>query len=272
MRILHTDRETFTEGLSHGAAKPHLFKRLIDREEFQTDWLFIDAAILVPGSGVGHHRHEGNEELFVTIDNTSQFTHNGRTTQVEGGAAVPLRLGESHAIYNHSDRETRFFNFNVVASGCSDGGATDFGDPRTDVQLESTDRLPVGKFDRDLLHYGRVCQGSGLVGRRAIWGPWDFQTNFGHVIHYLLPPHTSIGYHRHETIEECYVLMEGSGRMTSDDETREVSSGDVVLNPLGGTHGIYNPTQRNLELFALSVCMEKGAIDCVLLNEDLSDR
>ena len=73
-------------------------------------------------------------------------------------------------------------------------------------------------------------------------------------------------------MEECYIIMEGGGRMTSDDETREVSSGDVILNPLGGTHGIYNPTQRNLELFALSVCMEKGAIDCVLLNEDLSDR
>ncbi|MBM3262677.1 MAG: hypothetical protein FJY97_04535 [candidate division Zixibacteria bacterium] len=57
------------------------------------------------------------------------LTHNGRTASISGGAAVPLRKGESHAIYNHTDRETRWFNFNVTDPGVAPD-ATDFGDSR----------------------------------------------------------------------------------------------------------------------------------------------
>ena len=31
--------------------------------------------------------------------------------------------------------------------------------------------------------------------------------------HALLPPGTSIGYHRHQAIEETYVIINGSGRI-----------------------------------------------------------
>ena len=30
--------------------------------------------------------------------------------KVESGAAVPVRFGENHGIYNHTDQETRWFN------------------------------------------------------------------------------------------------------------------------------------------------------------------
>ena len=91
-------------------------------------------------------------------------------------------------------------------------------------------------------------------------------------IHALLPPGTSVGYHRHETIEECYVIMEGSGRMTVDDETIEVIPGDVILNRLGGSHGIYNHARDELEFFAVAVCGEKGRFDSTELDDDLTQR
>jgi len=259
------------EGLSHAGAGPILFKSLWEAADFQTPWVFVHAAILLPGGGIGHHRHDNSEEIFVTIDNAAQFTHNGRTAEIVGGAAVPLRCGESHAIYNHTDRETRFFNFHAVLAGHR-GKGTDFQDARVNVPLESTDRLPVGRFDQNLLHYSQLHEGKGEVGSREIWGPQDFQTNFSYLVHCLLPPHTSIGYHQHDTIEECYIIMNGSGRMTVDDETIEVSPGDAIPNRLSGAHGIYNHTQEELELFIVAVCMEEEKIDWADLHDDLSRR
>ena len=128
MRVATADRESMEElGDVHGGAGPILFKRLWERDDFETAFTFVHGAVLLPGGGIGLHRHDDSEEIFITVDNASQFTHNGRTAAVEGGAAVPLRSGENHAIYNHTDRETRWFNVHCVVPG-GDPKSTDLGD------------------------------------------------------------------------------------------------------------------------------------------------
>jgi mannose-6-phosphate isomerase-like protein (cupin superfamily) len=272
MRIAHARREEMPEiDKAHGGAGPVRFKSLFERKDFQTEWWFVHSAYLLPGGGIGHHRHDRCEEIFVTIDNAAQFTHNGRTAQIEGGAAVPLRCGESHAIYNHTRQDTRWFNFNVTLPGCP-ADSTDFGDDRKGAPLESTDRLPIGRFDRKLLQYSPLHQGKGEVGHRRIWGPQDFRTSLAFLAHVLVPPGASVGYHRHEGMEECYVIMKGSGRMTVDDETTEVFSGDAIPNCLGGSHGLYNHTQDELQFFLVAVCKEKGVMDTTDLGDDLTTR
>ena len=64
--------------------------------------------------------------------------------------------------------------------------------------------------------------------------------------------------------------MAGNGRMTVDGETVVVGPGDVILDPLGGSHGIYNHSQEELELFAVLVCAEKGQLDATDLGDDLT--
>jgi mannose-6-phosphate isomerase-like protein (cupin superfamily) len=85
-----------------------------------------------------------------------------------------------------------------------------------------------------------------------------------------LPPDSSIGYHRHRTIEECYIILDGKGRMTVDDETMDVVVGDAVPSKLGGCHGIYNNSQGYLEVLNMAVSMEKGKFDAEDLGDDLS--
>ena len=242
------------------------------QDDFETPWHFVHYGSLPPGGGIGHHRHENCEEMFVTFDNAAQFTHNGRTVQVEGAACVPCRKGESHAIYNPTDRPTRWMNFCVAEEG---GGydATDFGEDRVGAPLESADRIPLGRIDRSLLvNHSKVHQGRGDIGVRAIWEHSDFRTNWGNIAHVLLPPGTSIGYHRHDAIEETYVIVNGSGRMTVDDETQEVCAGDSIPNKLGGSHGLYNHAQEDLELFVMAVCMQRGQFDTEDLDDDLLSR
>ena len=105
-----------------------------------------------------------------------------------------------------------------------------------------------------------------------IWGPHDFRSNFHCLAHCLLPPETSIGYHRHDGVEECYIIIEGNGRITVDDETQEISQWDVIPSRLGGSHGLYNHTQKNLELLVVAVCVEKEQFDSTDLGDDLSQR
>jgi len=270
MKIAHARREEMNEikGV-HAGANSIFFKSLFENDAFETPWWFIHSAIIPPGGGIGFHRHDHCEEIFVTFDNASQFTHNGRTTEIVGGAAVPVREGESHAIYNHTDKETRFFNFNVAEPGAP-ADSFDFGDDRSKVKLESVDRLPIGRFERRLLDYGKIHGGKGLIGSRTIWDWRDFRNNYGYLTHYLMPPGTSIGYHRHDGIEEVYIVMNGNGRITADDQAADVCPGDAVLNGLGGSHGIYNNTNEFLEILAVAVCMEKGKLDYTDLGNDLT--
>jgi len=79
MRISYARREEMEEISSvHGGAKSILFKSLFGSDDFGTPWRFIHSAILLPGGGIGHHRHDNNEEVFVTVDSAAQFTSNGR--------------------------------------------------------------------------------------------------------------------------------------------------------------------------------------------------
>ena len=270
MQIAHVRRQEMVLGVSHEGAAASYFKSCFDRD-LEWPWNFIHAVIFPPGSGIGHHSHTNSEEIFVSVDNAMQFTHNGRTAEVVGGAAVPLRSGESHGIYNHTDRDTLFFNFQCYDIS-REARSEDFGDDRVGVALESTDRLPVGRFDRSLLVPVRCHEGRGEVGFREVWGTRDFSTNFEYLNHLLLPPGASVGYHRHDGVQEAYIIMSGSGRVTVNEETAEVVRGDVIPNRLGGAHGICNHGAADLELFVVGVSRSKGQVDATALGDNLAAR
>ena len=115
------DYLTGEPGISHGAAKPIVggnpWRSRSHEEENSgsqtaqntptpfargSPWVFVYAGCMPPGAGVGLHTHSECEELFITLNNVTQFTHNNRTTQVEGAAAVPTRCGETHGLHNPS--------------------------------------------------------------------------------------------------------------------------------------------------------------------------
>ena len=178
MRIASADRADMKE-LSdvHGGAGTILFNSLWNRADFESPFAFVHCAILLPGGGIGYHRHDDSEEIFIAIDNASQFTHNGRTAVVEGGAAVPLRSGEIHAIYNHTDRETRWFNVHCVVPG-GEPKSTDLGDDRVGAELESTDRLPVGRLEPRCAEIQPSARRQGRSRRSAHLGTGGFPQQF----------------------------------------------------------------------------------------------
>ena len=135
-----------------------------------------------------------------------------------------------------------------------------------DGELELVQRL-----DPALLSPGRPHLGLGEILFRRVFDRDVFTTNWGFVDHAFMPPGTSVGYHRHDTIEECYVIIGGRGRMKVDGEVGDVTKGDCIPNRIGGSHGIINHTDAPLEYLNIAVCQQKGRVDFTNLEDDLSD-
>ncbi len=273
MRIAHNDPSKYGEPeKSHFGAGAIQYMNLWGEEDFQTPWLFIGMGVLPPKSGIGHHAHEAMEEMYTIFDNAAMFTHNGNTAELKGPVMVPCFKGDSHGLYNHTDMETQFMNMGVVSPSLP-YDCRNFEDDLAKAEPGPSEKLPKAYLDKNLLMWSSSAhQGKGEIGIRELWSHKDFKTSWGFSHHMLIPPACSIGYHKHDTMEACYIILSGSGRITVDDETEEVKAGDLVPNRLGGSHGIYNHTDRDIELISMDVCLEKGKFDSTDLGDDLSDR
>jgi mannose-6-phosphate isomerase-like protein (cupin superfamily) len=62
-----------------------------------------------------------------------------------------------------------------------------------------------------------------------------------------LPPGATTTPHYHPITEEIYYLLEGSGRMTIGDQSREVGPGDAIAIPPGAVHSITNSGSETLK-------------------------
>ena len=71
----------------------------------------------------------------------------------------------------------------------------------------------------------------------------------------VVPPGCSIGEHRHGDDEETYVIVDGSATMVVDGSEIQVGPGDVIVNRVGGTHGLRNTGESPLRLVVLDVAL-----------------
>jgi mannose-6-phosphate isomerase-like protein (cupin superfamily) len=128
-------------------------------------------------------------------------------------------------------------------------------------------------FDPTLCKWvGPAHDGAGKILNRRPWLDGNFETDWVRIGHCILPPGVSIGYHRHNATEEVYYIMDGNGRMTVNDVTFNVDAGDAIPCAKGDSHGLYNNTAENLDIFVVIVAGEPGVFDVTNWGDDLSDR
>ena len=93
---------------------------------------------------------------------------------------------------------------------------------------------------------GAVASPRGVL-RPSFHSTWTF------LDHAILSAGGSVGYHYHDALEECFVVLRGRGLMTIDDETFEVSPGSVTWQGIGQAHGIFNPGPDALDFLRVAV-------------------
>lgn len=111
---------------------------------------------------------------------------------------------------------------------------------------------------RNFLHAQKQVQdgshdGRGAVDLYEIWGRADFESNVDFVDRVVIPPKSTIGYHKHGNNEEMYIVLSGEGTMTINGEPVTVKSGDMILNRAFGEHGLVNSSDANIDLLVIQV-------------------
>ena len=101
--------------------------------------------------------------------------------------------------------------------------------------------------------------GIGEIRNVFLFGEQDFETPLRFVIYSEIEPGDSIGIHRHEDNEEVYVILEGTGEMTVNGETRAVKQGDVLLNKPFWSHGLVNTSEAVLKILVFEVGKTKSS-------------
>ena len=54
--------------------------------------------ILEPGTSIGYHVHENEEEVFLVLEGRAEVTDNGEKAILETGDSIVTRHGESHSV------------------------------------------------------------------------------------------------------------------------------------------------------------------------------
>jgi len=263
---------------------------LIDNALMETDIAYIKRGILPARTGIGEHRHDNVEEMYMVFNAPAEFTVDGNTSELPAGSAVLCPLGSSHALYNNSDETIQFLTMAVankkgvldenIAYGPVPGfGAGDSSNinmqqtGRKNIVLETPAKFRWAQFDKSLTKWvGPAHIGSKLILNRRPWLDGNFETNWVRIGHCILPPGSSIGYHQHNGIEEVYYVMSGEGRSTTNDVTWDVKAGDALPCTIHDSHGLYNNSDGDLDIFVLMVAKEKGKLDAKNWGDDLSGR
>lgn len=71
------------------------------------------------------------------------------------------------------------------------------------------------------------------------------------ILHGVLEPDCSIGYHTHETSSEIIYILSGTGVVKVEDGEEPVKAGQCHYCPKGHAHSLINNSEGLLEFFAV---------------------
>jgi len=98
--------------------------------------------------------------------------------------------------------------------------------------------------------------GVGDVALFEVFGRNDFASNCQFVDRQIIPPNSTVGYHKHGNNEELYIILQGSGMMTIDGENFRVKKGDIIKNRPYGEHGLVNDSNEDIELLIIEISIK----------------
>ena len=237
----------------HGGPGQLDYMGLFNATALDTNLYFLHRGIIQPKSGIGAHFHNQCEEMFVILDGEAQFTIDGRTSVLKGPAGAPVRMGHSHAIYNHTDKPVQWMNINVSArKGVYD--AFDLGDGRVDVALDPIPTFMTMRLDQALLRPAVAPMAAkGTVQYRRALAPSVFIGPWAYVDHLVLAPGSATAPQAHQEIGEFYYVMNGQGSVKVGSETAPIKSGDAVPIQLNQTKSFENTGTAPLELLVVGI-------------------
>ncbi|GIU09989.1 hypothetical protein TUM4261_19160 [Shewanella sp. c952] len=97
-------------------------------------------------------------------------------------------------------------------------------------------------------HYG-----SGQYDLYEIWSRADFSSNVDFIDRVVIPPNSTVGYHKHANNEEIYIVIEGQGTMKLNGKDVSIKKGDMIVNQPFGEHGLVNNSDSVIDILVIQV-------------------
>ncbi len=80
--------------------------------------------------------------------------------------------------------------------------------------------------------------GVGTVELFEIFGSDDFKSKCEFIDRQIIPPNSTVGYHKHGNNEELYIILSGTGTMKIGGQESRIKKGDIIKNQPYGEHGL----------------------------------
>lgn len=230
---------------------------VVGPEAFDDSRMRISVGVLGKGGSMAPRPSgPGREEVWIVLDPGVETLGAGVSRHRREPGVLAGFSGSVHGLANPGAIPIRYIR---VAMGDALTGDIPVAAP-ADPEWEP--------LDQTRLEATKAHDGMGEIRFRRLWDEERFATPWGFVDHAVVDPGTSVGYHRHDTVQECYLVLDGTGIMTVDDAVFEVGPGTCVPNRLGGCHGLV-AYREPVEFINLALYTE-GRFDVTDLGDDLS--
>lgn len=194
---------------------------------------------------------------YLLLEGAVDLAGSDLETQLEGPAVLLCGVGWKHTLANAGEAPARLLRLSAELQG---------GAPAARAFLaEAVD--PARLKWRPAIHGG-----AGQIATRHIWGPNDFCSPWVFLDHAVLAPGSSLGYHYHDALEECFVTLSGQGYLTLDSRTFAVGPGSATWQGMGQHHGLYNPAEEPLDFLRVAMGRRGEQYTTVDLHDDLRHR
>ena len=106
---------------SHGGVGEYFVRTLLDRTT-NAGFKYVRDLTPPPGSTIGLHPHEGDEEIYFVIEGEGVMVVDDEEHPFEAGAVCLTPSGHSHALRNDGDVDLRIFVACVATPASRDRG------------------------------------------------------------------------------------------------------------------------------------------------------
>ena len=113
----------------------------------------------------------------------------------------------------------------------------------------------------------KVHDGAGTMNFGPLMNDKTLSTNFIFLHRGVIHPHSGIGQHFHNHCEEMFVIFDDTAQFTVNGRTSELKGTWGAPDRMGSAHGIYNPTDHDIEWMNINVGTSK-VYDAFNLGDD----